>query len=99
MVDLTPGVGTTRHLREGPGITFLVLGRTFGLQHSTEWNSYLQNELKDEGAGSLVHITGSKSASVRLKLRNEWYHYPLVKISNSRWQGKSKSGCQITFSW
>ena len=57
------------------------------------------NELKDEGAGSLVHITGSKSASVRLKLRNEWYHYPLVKISNSRWQGKSKSGCQITFSW
>lgn len=56
------------------------------------------NELKDEGAGSLVHITGSKSASVRLKLRNEWYHYPLVKISNSRWQGKSKSGCQITFS-
>ncbi|MDB2662464.1 hypothetical protein N9Y61_01330 [Paracoccaceae bacterium] len=56
------------------------------------------NELKDEGAGSLLHITGSKSASVRLKLRNEWYHYPLVKISNSRWQGKSKSGCQITFS-
>jgi hypothetical protein len=56
------------------------------------------NELKDEGAGSLVHITGSKSALVRLKLRNEWYHYPLVKISNSRWQGKSKSGCQITFS-
>ena len=55
------------------------------------------NELKDEGEGSLVHVTGSKSAAMRLKLRNDWYHYPLVKISNSKWQGKSKTGCQITF--
>jgi len=80
MVHLTPGVRTTRHLREGPGITFLVLGRTFGLQHSTEWNSYLQNEFLKKGRPILVSAGTSISVSA-----SHWsYDLHLIsKICNS----------------
>ena len=55
------------------------------------------NELRDEGAGSLMHVKGSKSAAVRLKLRGEWKYYPLVKNTNNSWRGNSSSGCYMTF--
>jgi hypothetical protein len=41
----------------------LVLGRTFGLQHSTEWNSYLQNEFLKTGRPILVSAGTSISVS------------------------------------
>lgn len=56
-----------------------------------------RNEFGDTGEGNLTHSKGSKTAGVRLKLRGTWYYYSLIKISNSRWQGKS-SNCQVTFS-
>ena len=56
-----------------------------------------RNEFGDTGEGNLTHAKGSKSASVKLKLRGTWYYYALTKISNSRWKGKS-SNCQVTFS-
>ena len=78
------------------GIGYSAFSRAEG--KSVVYSVSYQNELGDKGAGSLTHSVGSKSAAVRLKLRDKWYYYPLIKISNSRWQGKSKSGCQITFS-
>ena len=78
------------------GVGYSAFSRAAG--KSVVYSVSYQNELGDKGAGSLTHSVGSKSAAVRLKLRDKWYYYPLIKISNSRWQGKSKSGCQITFS-
>ena len=78
------------------GVGYSAFSRTEG--KSVVYSVSYKNELGDKGAGSLTHSVGSKSAAVRLKLRDKWYYYPLIKISNSRWQGKSNSGCQITFS-
>ena len=78
------------------GVGYSAFSRAEG--KSVVYSVSYQNELGDKGAGSLTHSVGSKSAAVRLKLRDKWYYYPLIKISNSRWQGKSKAGCQITFS-
>ena len=55
------------------------------------------NDLRDEGAGSLMHVKGSKSAAVRLKLRGEWKYYPLSKKNNNSWRSNTSSGCYITF--
>ncbi|MCH1595415.1 MAG: peptidoglycan-binding protein [Flavobacteriaceae bacterium] len=53
--------------------------------------------IKGAGFAKYKSRTGS-TEHYSITYSNEWYHYPLVKISNSRWQGKPKSGCQITFS-
>ena len=57
-----------------------------------------RNEFGDTGAGTLTYSKGSKSAGVRLKLRGKWYYYALIKINNSKWQGRYGSDCKITFS-
>jgi hypothetical protein len=41
----------------------LVLGHTFGLQRSQEWNSYLQNEFIKTGRSILVSAGTSISGS------------------------------------
>jgi hypothetical protein len=55
------------------------------------------NDLRDEGAGSLMHVKGSKSAAVRLKLKGEWKYYPLSKKNNNSRRSNTSSGCYITF--
>jgi len=75
MVHSTSGARTTRHLREGPGITFLVLRRTFGLQPSQEWNSYLQNEFIKTGRSILV------SAGTSISVSASHWSYDLYFIS------------------